>query len=287
MKIPIFYFSSSNNTKYVGELIGKGLTLINHDPQLISWTSLRSNPINIQEYEAFGIGGPIYALSYPPFLISWIKSLPKANNEQSFFLFDTSAGLPGNALNYAKKMLEDKGYSFLGGLEIVSPTRDSVFKLSYFENLSWSREKLDRGFQFGLKIGKLFEKPNLRVIDWTFRRMPFSIFIRKGFQSVEKALFRFLGKSIQYDSAKCTNCMECSRLCPTNAIDIERDPVVDPNLCIGCFKCLRTCPVGALYLKQLPNAEYFEGPQEIEGYISPDTILKEYQQSLQNFKEIE
>lgn len=281
MKIPILYFSSSNNTKYVAELISKGLMLANHEPQLISWTSFKSDQTDFLKYETFGIGAPIYALSYPPFVISLLKRLPKAENGQRFFLFDTNAGLPGNALKFAKNILEKKGYSFLGGLENISPTRDSVFQTKYFDYVSWSKKKLHKSLQFGIEVGLSLRKTNPSVLDWTIKKMPFANLIRKGFQYLEDFFYKYIGKSIIVHSSKCTNCKVCSKVCPTDAITVDNGPTINKNLCIGCFKCLRECPVDALYLKQFPDAEYFKGPQNINGYVPPDKILKKYEEKIE------
>lgn len=280
MEIPIIYFSSSNNTKYIAELITRGLKLANHNPQLIPWTSFKSGAIDLIKYDVFGLGSPIYALSYPPFVISLLKELPKAENEQKFFLFDTNAGLPGNTLKVAKNILEKKGYSFLGALEIISPTRDSVFQTEFFDYVSWSEKKLHKSLQFGMEIGFSLRKPNPSVLDWTIKKMPFANLIRKGFQYLEGFFYKFIGKSIVIQSSKCTNCKVCLRVCPTSAITIDNGPIIHKELCTGCFKCLRECPEGALYLKQFPNFEYFEGPQTINGYISPDNLLEQYRKKV-------
>lgn len=280
MEIPIIFFSSSGNTKYVAQLIKNGLILEGYEPHLIQWDSLSSKLSEIHKYKVFGLGGPIYALSYPPFIISWIKDLPKAKNSEKFFLFDTSAGLPGNALTNARKMLEKKGYTFLGALEIISPTRDSLFESSYFKYIQWSRKKLDKSCQFGIKIGRLLKQTNWTPINWTIKKMPFANLIRKGFKFFEGFLFKIMGNSIEFLPSKCTSCKLCTRVCPTNAISFDEKPIIDPDLCNGCFNCLRQCPVRALYLKQFPDVNYFKGPQEIDGYIPPDELLDEYQNKI-------
>lgn len=51
----------------------------------------------------------------------------------------------------------------------------------------------------------------------------------------------------------CTLCMDCTRVCPTGAIEaIDKSQakmgrvVVDAELCVGCWKCLRDCQQEAL-----------------------------------------
>jgi ferredoxin/flavodoxin len=279
MKITIIYFSSSGNIKYVAELIKQGLIFVNKEVDLVSWNELKSNRIQISNSDTIGIGAPIYALSYPPPIIKLIKTLPKTREGSSFFLFDTCSGLPGNAIEKAKEILEKKGYLFMGALEIIAPTFDSVFESSYYNHVRWSRKKIDRAFQFGIQMGNFLGK-QIPPLDWKIKRMPFANLIRVGFKHLEEFYYRFIGNSIKAKVSKCTSCKICEKFCPTNAIEVKNLPKINPDLCIGCFKCIRKCPQGTLYLKQFPDAKYFKGPQEINGYISPTTILREYQKAM-------
>ncbi len=53
----------------------------------------------------------------------------------------------------------------------------------------------------------------------------------------------------------CTGCLECLRVCPYGAVDIELEPVgvtrrepprFREELCVGCDECRRRCPTGAV-----------------------------------------
>lgn len=47
------------------------------------------------------------------------------------------------------------------------------------------------------------------------------------------------------DSEKCSNCLFCIDLCPTDAIDRQNPCVSDPEKCIRCAACVKACPEGA------------------------------------------
>jgi formate hydrogenlyase subunit 6/NADH:ubiquinone oxidoreductase subunit I len=50
----------------------------------------------------------------------------------------------------------------------------------------------------------------------------------------------------------CTGCTACAKVCPTNAIQGERNArhVIDPNVCIDCGACGRICPAAAILDEQ-------------------------------------
>ncbi|MFN7105481.1 MAG: NADH-quinone oxidoreductase subunit NuoI [Pyrobaculum sp.] len=66
---------------------------------------------------------------------------------------------------------------------------------------------------------------------------------------------------------KCTSCMLCARICPTNAIKMylvpnaKRYPGIDYGRCIMCHFCIDVCPTEALYptdIKELAWYDYRE-----------------------------
>jgi len=50
----------------------------------------------------------------------------------------------------------------------------------------------------------------------------------------------------------CSDCGACAAACPFDAIDLDRDPVVDVGRCMGCGVCVSRCPTGALELVRDP-----------------------------------
>ncbi|MFX1379114.1 MAG: EFR1 family ferrodoxin [Promethearchaeota archaeon] len=276
MKIPIVYFSSSGNTKYVAKLIKNGLKLAKFEPELIPFNSLKNENLNFKEIEVLGIGAPIYAMTFALNMLEWVKNLPILKKRIKFFLFDTNAGLPGPSIKQIKIILEQKNYIFIGALEVTVPTRDSVFELNFFKHVKWPRNKIDKIIQFGIRLGVLI-KGESGVLDWSNPTFLGPI-IRAYFQKLEKPLYRYASHLIAYNPRKCTKCKACEKGCPTNAIIFKVKPIIENKKCILCFRCLRNCPENALYFKLLPNAKYFMGPKTIKGYIPPNQILEEYSQ---------
>ena len=79
------------------------------------------------------------------------------------------------------------------------------------------------------------------------------------------------------DSGLCTGCGNCSRVCPTNAIQLQkRDGIlslscVDSLRCIGCGNCVVICPVKAI---SLPGWDNVEIPAQISASLKTCTTEK-------------
>ena len=278
MKIPIIYFSSSGNTKYIAKLIEKGLIFANFEPELVPFNSLKKRKLNFEEIEVFGVGAPIYALAFTPNMLKWVKKLPEARKKTKFFLFDTNAGLPCAPIKHVRKILEKKNYEFIGAIEIVAPTRDSVFEVKAFRYVNWSRKKIEKAFQFGIKLGKTI-RTGVGQLNWSNPTL-FSKLFRVIFQIIEKPFYKYFSRFFGYAPEKCKSCRTCEKGCPTEAITFNNRPIFNFKKCMLCFRCARNCPTNSIYFKLFPNAKYFKGPKTVRGYIAPDQILKEYQGEL-------
>ena len=77
LEIPIIYFSSSGNTKYVANLIKNGLILANFVPVLMEYNSIKNKNFNFEDFKAIGIGAPIYAMAFTLNMLEWVKNLPR------------------------------------------------------------------------------------------------------------------------------------------------------------------------------------------------------------------
>ncbi len=56
-----------------------------------------------------------------------------------------------------------------------------------------------------------------------------------------------LGRRIRIDRTKCTNCGECSKVCPTWAIDTQGETTINQLSCMPCRLCQGVCQTEAIY----------------------------------------
>ena len=95
-------------------------------------------------------------------------------------------------------------------------------------------------------------------------------FLAKDFLTVDTPI-------ASIDPGLCTGCGNCSRVCPTNAIQLQkRDGIlslsnIDDLRCIGCGNCVVICPVKAI---TLPGWDNVEIPAQISAALQSRTVEK-------------
>ncbi len=61
-----------------------------------------------------------------------------------------------------------------------------------------------------------------------------------------------LSKDVIRDEDKCTHCGACVVICPTGALEVDRDTMkvnFDSKKCIACELCVKTCPPRVMIVK--------------------------------------
>jgi len=84
-------------------------------------------------------------------------------------------------------------------------------------------------------------------------------------------VFGTLRNSLHVARDLCRACMQCLRVCPTNALRVRRNgPEILEHLCIDCAACIEACPTGAL---GLPSGIGVLSPSERTVLIIPASFL--------------
>lgn len=62
-------------------------------------------------------------------------------------------------------------------------------------------------------------------------------------------------KTATVDTVHCVACGCCVRVCPMNAISINKGvfALVNTNKCVGCGKCAKECPASIISIKETNN----------------------------------
>lgn len=265
--IPIFYFSGTGNTWWVGNQITEGLRERGCQAQPISIEQVTDTEVQelIEKAEIVGIGYPIYGSDAPLIMQKFIDKLPAVTGQKPMFIYVTQAAWSGNGAYYMRKLIEDKGYQIRWAVHINMPNNiNADFGWVMTLTLKLFQAKLPYAAERAAKLAQRIvdNKPwihgrnALLSFGWTQR-----YFWRRSFESYQYKLW-------SVDPQKCTSCGRCVRLCPVDNITlVERLPHFD-NRCIKCLRCYNYCPELAILSFKRPYNPQMFGPQPYQGPTS-------------------
>ena len=77
--------------------------------------------------------------------------------------------------------------------------------------------------------------------------------VQKAFKYLDEigVNWEALSKEIVWDDKKCIHCTACTSICPTKALDVDRETMIvsfDHEKCIACEACLIACAYKAIKL---------------------------------------
>jgi len=78
--------------------------------------------------------------------------------------------------------------------------------------------------------------------------------LRKGrsYLAKSKVEVQPLAKDVRWIEERCVHCTACVAICPTNALEVNRETMMvsfDNEKCIGCQLCIPVCSYGAMEIQ--------------------------------------
>lgn len=274
MIVPIIFFSASNNTKYVAELIAMGLEAGGYRPLLVPVEACGSHAAEIEAAGAIGIGSPVYGGISEP-VLSWMEGFDFSHKK--VFIFSTAARLFFNSAGEAGAIVEKRGGRVIGAFEMrFTAPGDGIFLVERMaDRYPLERAELERAFYFGKEMGEAIAADSA---GQPLRDEPAMKIARLFVQYVLKkfALFFFKTAMFQFDSRRCIGCKKCVAGCPAGAIAMENGKPrrINNSKCICCFRCFKKCPSGALNLRFSRDLKYYVGPWQLKGYLDPRELAR-------------
>lgn len=274
LNVLLFYYSSTGNTKYVGEIIGNylsanfsfkvsyfdclplikalhlgqkdgSITLPSEKPkELLEFEFLLSqtNIIGIGSYAYVGTIGPgmydIFSVVSPSLFLKIKYS----------FAYVTFGNYPGETLNVLATILTEKvPGKYLGGVGVRTPENSVIFLPMKPYRDMWDNLEIRKGEEFAKYIASQIISPEkLENKEYTdFKRAEFIVherFLKKNEQ---------LG-SVILNELTCIGCGKCVNVCPYNAITLDKKfPIFNHDLCWGCGRCFNLCPSESIGYKNI------------------------------------
>lgn len=249
MKIGIYYFSGTGNTRYIARTIKENMK----NDDCVEIYDIIKQPIVSNDLDLLIIGGPIYAGNVPEKLIRWvIRKIPESNKKTKALVYTTSAGLlNANGTDSLASKLSKKGYDIVGK-ECFEMPRNFYFG-SYQKHDKEEIEKRTKKAHEQTKqlIDKyiLVDSKNLMPIEVINK----GILLKDLTAELFSVMAKFMGKNYKSDE-KCIRCRSCVNNCPQQNIRLLDKGIVYGSSCMMCTKCLHICPVGAITYKN----QYYE-----------------------------
>jgi ferredoxin len=242
MKIKIFYFSGTGNTKFVALKLKEFFENKNNE---VFCYKIEKNPkVEIEKEDTVIFMFPAAAYITYRFVIKFLKSL-KLDNNPLYVVY--TMGNEAFAVEYAMYVLSKKINGNLRGVfPVLMPSN------YYFGKVKEEKENV---------FFKKFEKKHLPEIGEVILKG--ENVLKTKFSFKEKFFTRyffvilwfFLDKMERFfyvDKKLCVKCGLCAKLCPVSNIDIKNYPEFNGR-CEQCMRCISFCPTNAIKIKVLPN----------------------------------
>ncbi len=252
MKVGIYYFSGSGNTKWLSEQLEQILSQSGHDVNIQSIEAV-SAP---RENDLVILGGPIYAGNVPEKLIRWtLRNIPQAQSAKAV-VFTTSAGLENaNGIHSLGRKLINKGYQLTGAFTYALPRN------YYFGNYAPTPADTARG-QFA-RIKASLSADVEKILRFEAVSVQEKVLSLDLFAELMSIMSRFMGKSFSVTD-ECICCGLCVKNCPTQNIVMDKKIRWKTN-CMLCTRCIHNCPAHAIQYKRNQYPQY-----QVKHYITQD-----------------
>lgn len=271
LKIRIYYFSATGNTKYGLLLLQKYLSSAGHTCELLSIENESS--INRLGCDLLGFACPVYG-GYPTQnMIELIEKSPCFDYEIPAFTVlcpCSTIGYWGSRELFTDilkrkniRVISELGFlgnpshpTVVGSLEQSSPRMRA-----FFNGLGRPDGRDEKDIrEFAEKLpGIYLDYSSGRSIK-RLKRSSLRIWASEKINMKEKKFQ--LEHPILLDKDKCTKCGFCQRACPQKAIALNPYPERDLSRCFNCQKCTNLCPKNALYLKGIEQLGRYRGAFE-------------------------
>ncbi|MDC7234790.1 MAG: EFR1 family ferrodoxin [Spirochaetales bacterium] len=242
-KILLAVFSQSGATISVAGRIEAGLKSSGHSVHTIPIEKGSLSELN--EYDAVGIGTPVFFYRLPFLVSDFIRNLPLLKGKSAFW-FCTYGTVPGKSFRQIHRLLSGKEAVVLDGFSC----RGADYWYGYtkrgylFNPESPTEEELFSAGVFSSEISRALENqvhsspvpPDKTPLAYAVERMSMSRFNVQTFYS----------RTFRSKRVLCRECRSCVTACPNQNITFVKERPRWGTACIMCQKCAQSCPEGAI-----------------------------------------
>jgi ferredoxin len=254
----IYCYSTTGNTRLVADRIAvalgtRGIEIDVRNPV----TEVPSEDLGA--YDVVGFGTPTMAWKPSWGFYEVLGLIPRQNKLVPSFVFCTSGGLPVNTLRTMGKLLSDKNFLVIDGLEISAETNWPVAR-QFGEKAQGlvgrpDESDLEAVGPFAERVAGQLTSKNLRSKIFDLQVTPLHVL---GQGAGPKELRRVMGTK-RVDRKRCTQCATCATGCAARAISLRPYPIFSKH-CMGCWACYNNCPTEAITTTVTGGRGRYKGP---------------------------
>ena len=250
MKVGIFYYSATGNTRLACQYIARKLR--NTNVQLVDITEVADPSLDSFDLVGFATFTDFWG---PPYLMQeFVEKIPNQKDKPAF-LFATHSGNLSNLLKVFANWLSDKGFMIVGshGLRVPGSFPPAIARGDTAEDAPNEREM--RSFdEFIRELDGIIAKRE-------FKRGQVQVSLLANFAPAisRKSAKKNMGKKY-IDEALCNECGICQKACPYKAVNLEPKPVFNEDRCYGCWACFNRCPTKAIYTSKMHGKGHYPKP---------------------------
>lgn len=264
MRLALFYFSGTGNTRYIARHICNRLNDKGFDATAYSIEGLSSSKVHelIDNASIVGLGWPIYGSDIPINMQRFIKNMPIVEDKPLLSLC-TQYLFSGDGAVVMRDVLEGKGYVQKWAMQFNMPN-----------NLAMKGSPLKVTDDYE-QHAKKYIVPNKEKIEILTDRIIKGINYIKGatiFHTIlalsQRPFFRLgahkMARKLFSVNSDCSGCSLCSDMCPKNVIKIVdgKAKFVNTNDCVLCFRCVNFCSQDAVTILKSVKTPHYKGPDK-------------------------
>ena len=258
----IAYFSGTGNSLAIARYVAGKL-----EGDLIPAIQAADRSRQEREVDTIGLVFPIYDFRAPRCIFDYLETVSDIESKYVFAICTHGTAAPGLSLKSVQQAIESRGGRLSGGFAVPMPHNGvgcGLFSDSKRESLlgAWKKTaeevceyvlRCDRGRVDSSSAALAMLRPSmLRLVPVILRF--FGALVTRGSKG--------LGLTA---SDACTACGICTRVCPTENIELREDRPIWGDRCLTCFACLHWCHESAISLGGLDVG--------ITPYHHPDVTL--------------
>ncbi len=277
--VPIFYFSGTGNTWWVGNHIAESLNESGFYAQSHSIEQVSTSEVKemVNAAQIIGLGYPIYGSDAPEIMKDFIHNLPNVENNKPVFIYITQMEWSGNGAYFLRKKIEAKGYQVKWAVHFNMPSNIAmdIFPLPATAEYDKFTKKLAKASEMSRKLAACIKENR----QWIHSKNPFawaSAWIQRG--PFRWGMKWTQGRTYTVDPEKCSHCGRCERICPVNNIHLNEEGLPEwGSECILCVRCFNYCPEEAILAYHRPFNHKRFGDKPFQGPVPefrPELLIK-------------